>query len=74
MIPAARKLILIFYMNQRIISTQIRQDSLIKERNAQNQLSRSLEKGLVGTKASRVLCLATLCKYNVETNINSSVV
>lgn len=41
-------------MNHRIISTQIRQDFVIKEQNAQNQLSCSEERGLMGNKANWV--------------------
>lgn len=54
MIPPARKIILIFYMNHRIISTQIRQDFVIKEQNAQNQLSCSVEMSLMGNKAKGI--------------------
>ncbi len=53
-------------MNHRIISTQIRQDFVIKEQNAQNQLSCSEERGLMGNKANRVFVPFWLVKIKVD--------
>lgn len=50
-------------MNHRIISTQIRQDFVIKEQNAQNQLSCYEEMGLMGNKANWVFVTFWLVKY-----------